>query len=232
MLIRRTNATFSCITVDDWEAWASSRGTIADLLGLRNHVSAENSQKVAQDVISPNVFRNVDLLPSHLDLFTVDLDLGGRTRRESLLKRELQEIMGDYDLIICDCPPNLTLPTQNALSISTHYVVPVSLDYLSGLGVGLLLPRIERFGADIESSLSNAGIVISRVGRQARHRSETAGAIRAEFGDLVLKPTLTERSAVSEAGSIQTPVHMHSDPAARTEFLAVAEELLTRMQVI
>ena len=174
----QTNATFSCVTVDKWEEWASSRGTIADILGLRNHASAEGSARQLQDIISPNVFTNVDLIPSHLDLFTVDLDLGGRTRRESILKRELQGIIGDYDLIICDCPPNLTLPTQNALSLSSHYIVPVSLDYLSALGIALLIPRIERFGQEIESSLTNAGIVISRVGRPARHRVETESDIR------------------------------------------------------
>lgn len=227
----QTNATFSCITVDDWEEWAASNGTIADILDLRNHTSAEGSVREPQEVIIPDVFDNVDLLPSHLDLFTVDLDLSGRTSRERILRRNLQKVIDEYELIICDCPPNLTLPTQNALSVSSYYMVPVSLDYLSGLGVGLLISRIERFGQEMETVLTNAGIIISRVGRPARHREETEGTIRQQFGDLVLPQMLKERSSVSEAGSLQIPVHKHSDREAKREFLEVAEELLNRLQI-
>lgn len=228
----QTNATFSCIPVDKWESWATSNGTISNILGLRGHTSAEGTEKEAKDVIIPGVFPNVDLLPSHLDLFTVDLDLGGRTSRERILSRKLQNNKEDYDFIVFDCPPNLTLPTQNALSFSSYYIVPVSLDYLSGLGITLLVNRVERIGMDMEITLTNAGIVISRVGRRARHREETEGSIRQEFGGLVLDDVLTERAAVSEAGSVQKPVHKHTDSNARDEFLKVSKDLLTRMQVI
>lgn len=227
----QTNATFSCITVDEWENASTAGGTIADILGLRNHTSAEGVTKHPSEVIIPNVFPNVDLLPSHLELFTVDLDLAGQTRRESILERNLKPIISNYEFIVCDCPPNLTLPTQNALSISSYYIVPVSLDYLSGVGIGLLIQRVERFGTEIEKSLDNAGIVISRVGRPARHREETEGTIRQTFGELVLEQVLKERAAVSEAGSLQTPVHRHTDREAATEFSIVARELLRRMKL-
>ena len=228
----QTNATFSCIPVDAWERHSAENGTIADVLGLRAHTSAEDTAKTPENVIIPNVFANVDLLPSHLDLFTVDLDLAGRTRRESILSRELREVVGNYDLIVCDCPPNLTLPTQNALAISSYYIVPVSLDYLSGLGIGLLIDRVSRFSREVERTVQNAGIVISRVGRPAIHREETESSIRNEFEDLVLRQTLTERSDVSKASSMQMPVHKHTNQQAAAEFLEVANELLSRMGVI
>lgn len=174
------------------------------------------------------MFPNVDLLPSHLDLFTIDLDLGGRTRRESILGRKLDGYIDQYDLVVCDCPPNLTLPTQNALSLSSYFVVPVTLDYLSAIGIGLLINRIEEFGHDVDKSLANAGIVISRVGRPATHREETEETIRDTFGDLVLNATITERAAVSEAASLQKPVHKMGNNQAMTEFRAVAAELLSR----
>ena len=228
----QTNATFSCIPLDEWQKHANSNGTIADILGLRDHTSAEGATKSPEDVIIRDVFTNVDLLPSHLSLFTVDLDLGGRNYRESILRRELREVIKDYHLVVCDCPPNLTLPTQNALSISSCYIVPVSLDYLSGLGIGLLIDRVDRFAKEAGKSIQNAGIVISRVGRPARHREETEDSIRDAFGDLVLRQTLKERAAVSEAGSLQKPVHKHINQEAKAEFLEVAKELLIRMRVI
>jgi chromosome partitioning protein len=224
----QTNATFSCVAVEVWEAWNASNGTVADLLGVRNHVSADGTEKKPEDVVITGVFPNVDLLPSHLDLFTIDLDLGGRTRRESILGRKLDGYIDQYDLVVCDCPPNLTLPTQNALSLSSYFVVPVTLDYLSAIGIGLLINRIEEFGHDVDKSLANAGIVISRVGRPATHREETEETIRDTFGDLVLNATITERAAVSEAASLQKPVHKMGNNQAMTEFRTVAAELLSR----
>ena len=227
----QTNATFSCVPVDAWEKHSAENGTIADILGLRAHTSAEGADKTPKSVIIRDVFANVDLLPSHLDLFTIDLALD-RPRKESILERELREVIADYDLVVCDCPPNFTLPTQNALSMSSHFVIPVTLDYLSGLGIALLVNHVERFGNEIENTLTNAGIVISRVGRSAIYREETENSIRNEFGNLVLRQTLTERSDVSKASSMQVPVHKYTNRQATDEFLNVANELLNRIGVI
>lgn len=225
----QTNATFSTIGVEEWEKHAQKRGTIADLLGARSHVSAEGKQKTAQDVLCKDVFPNVDLIPSHLDLFTVDLDLASATARERKLAKALKPIEGNYDIIICDCPPNLTLPTQNALAVSTHYVVPVSLDFLSTLGIGILLNRVAELSNDLDRPLTNAGIVISRVGRKAQHRDATEASIRATFKDMVLKQTIKERADVSQAAETRTSVFNSANTAAIAEFNAVFDDLAERI---
>ena len=125
----QTNATLSCVSPQAWEKHATEKGTVANLLGVRQHTSAEGKEKTAEDVIMPNVFKNVDLIPCHLDLFTIDLDMSAVTARETRLRRALKDVLPKYDIVVCDCPPNLTIPTQNALAISTHYLVPVSPDW-------------------------------------------------------------------------------------------------------
>ncbi len=112
----QTNATFSCIGVDEWQEHAAKHGTIANLLGARRHASAEDKNVLAGDVIRKDVFPGVDLMPSHMDLFTIDLDLASATARELKLKKALQSVTDNYDVIVCDCPPNLTIPTQNAIA--------------------------------------------------------------------------------------------------------------------
>src|SRR5205814_1774387 len=117
------------------EKHAAENGTVADLFGLRSHTNAEGKVKTASEVLCKNVFPNVDLIPSHLDLFTIDLDLASAMAREKKLQKALKPIIDNYQVVVCDCPPNLTVPTQNALALSTHYVVPISPDFLSGLGI-------------------------------------------------------------------------------------------------
>jgi len=227
----QTNATFSCIDLAEWEKHAEENGTIADLLDTRRHNRAESGQREINSVIYPDVFKNVDLVPSHLDLFSIDLDLAGVTARERKLRKALSPVLDNYDIIICDCPPNLTIPTQNALALSTHYVVPVSPDYLSGIGVGILLSRVTELMEDLEHSLEHIGIIISRVGRPALHREQTEAAIRQRFGDLVLNPAIKERVAVSEAAAYKKPVFESNDHEAVREFTEISMELLKRLGV-
>lgn len=225
----QTNATFSCLTVEAWEQHAKQNGTVANLLGLRTHTNAEGTSKLVEEVIKINVFKNVDLIPSHLDLFTIDLDLSSVTARETLLRRTLQPLISNYDIIVCDCPPNLSIPTQNALAFSTHFVVPISPDFLSGIGIGLLLNRVQKFSMDMEHTIEHAGIVISRVGRPASAREMNVSAIREAFKDKVFQSQIYERVKVSESAARNTPIFDMGDESANKEFQSVSEELLSRL---
>jgi chromosome partitioning protein len=225
----QTNATFSCIDVAAWEEHAATNGTIADLLGVRSHTRAEGTAPSAQEIVLEGVFENVDLIPSHLDLFSIDLDLSSATARETRLRRGVQPIIDNYDIVVCDCPPNLTIPTQNALALSTHYVVPISPDFLSGIGVGLLLTRVAKFSEDLEHKIDHIGIVISRVGRPAAHREMTVAAIRQTFGPLVLDQEIVERAKVAESAEKHVPIYDMGDIKAAAEFTAVSEDLLGRL---
>lgn len=225
----QTNATFSCISVGEWETHSAQHGTVANLLGARGHTTAEGRTKTVAEVIRRGVFANVDLIPSHLDLFTVDLDLGSATAREHRLKRALLAVQGDYDIIVCDCPPNLTLPTQNALAVSSHYVVPISPDFLSALGISLLITRVREFSADLSHNLELAGVVISRVGRRAQHRSSIIAALRQQFGNQVLSDEIQERVAVSESAEAHISVYDSGDQNASREFGAVSDEIIQRV---
>jgi chromosome partitioning protein len=225
----QTNATFSCISVDEWETHAANNGTVADLFGARN-TSAEGKQRTIDQVIRSNVFENMDLIPSHVELFTIDLDLASATARELKLRRALTPVLSKYDMIVCDCPPNLTIPTQNALAVCTHYVVPISPDFLSALGVGLLLRQVKKFCEDMQVSPKLAGMVLSRVGRPALHREQTVAALRQSFKNDVFDSELHERVAVSEAVQKNLPIYKY-DPngAAAQEFRAMSDELLKRL---
>jgi len=225
----QTNSTFSCISPEAWGKHRAENGTVADLLGVRNTDHAEGNSKTAEDVIIEDVFPGVDLVPSDLNLFTIDLDIGARTAREKLLHKALKDVIDDYDVVVCDCPPNLTLPTQNALAISTHYVVPVSPDFLSSLGIALLIRRVKKFGDDMELDIKNAGIVLSRVGRQSAFRDQTTADLRKQFAGKMFKAEIKERSAVTEATAKNKSIYDMNDNEAKKEFSAFSVELLKQL---
>lgn len=225
----QTNATFSCISIEDWEDHAASKGTVANLFGVQQ-TTAEGNPKSVDTIIRKQVWENVDLIPSHVSLFTIDLQLAGAAARETKLRKALTSIMDQYDMIVCDCPPNLTIPTQNALAMCTHYVVPISPDFLSAIGVGLLLSQVKKFCEDMQVNPKLAGMVLSRIGRPAIHRQLTANSLREQFKDDVFDAELHERVAVSEAVEQHISIYQHApDSAAAGEFRAMSEELLGRL---
>lgn len=228
----QTNASFSCIGVASWEKWVTANGSVADLLGARKHTNADGATRNPTDIIIKDAMEGIDLIPSHIDLFTVDLDLAGATSRETRLRRALKDIIDTYDVIICDCPPNLTIPTQNALALSTHYVVPVSLDFLSAIGVGLLIKRVNEFCDDLEHKLVNAGVAISRVGRPAIHREETEATLRKQFSKEVLKHKIAERVAISICAQKRHSIFQSGDAEAIYDFSKISEEVLKRAGAI
>ena len=227
----QTNATFSCVSVDVWEKHSTEKGTVANLLGVRQHTSAEGKEKTVEDVIISKVFKNVDLIPCHLDLVTIDLDLSSQVGRETRLRRALKDVLSHYDIVVCDCPPNLTIPTQNALAVSTHYVVPVSPDFLSGIGVGLLLSRVAKLSDELENPLIHAGIVISRVGRASTFRAQTVQTLRDRFKDMVLSTEIVERNAVALSAARNISVFDSGDQKAIDEFHNLGYELLQKLGI-
>lgn len=225
----QTNATFSCISIEDWEEHAAENGTVANLFGVR-HTTVDGKLKDLDTIIRKKVWKNVDLIPSHVELFTIDLELAGAIARETKLRKALTPIMDDYDMIVCDCPPNLTIPTQNALAMCTHYVVPISPDFLSAIGVGLLLTQVKKFCDDMQVSPKLAGMVLSRIGRPAIHRQLTANSLREQFEEDVFTAEIHERVAVSEAVEKHISIYHHApDSPGANEFTAMSEELIGRL---
>ncbi len=97
-------------------------------------------------------------------------------------------------------------------------------DFLSSLGVSLLLSRVQKFSSELENPIELIGIAISRVGRESYYRQETKQALRAQF-DSVLDTELTERSSVSEASAKQKNVFQWGDAAAKEEFTELGDEV-------
>ena len=120
----QTNSSLSLMTEAAWEEWAEEHGTMADVLEVHRKKKHDDHQKLA-DCIVHNVVPEVpglDLIPSHLALTFLDLDLAARPGRERIFARKIDKVIRDYDIILCDCPPNLMSASQNALYASDFYL--------------------------------------------------------------------------------------------------------------
>jgi chromosome partitioning protein len=230
----QTNASLSLMSENAWSRWAEENGTMADVF----EVAGRRGEKIAmKDCIVRAVVPEIpqlDLLPSHLRLTFLDLDLAARPGRERIFSRKLDKVAGDYDLIVCDCPPNLQTATQNALYASDYYVVPMQPDFLSAVGLGLLLDRLDYLKDELDFKIKCLGAVFCRVRRHVSFHQETIARLPGlkEFKRLhFFNTTIPENVTLSEAPMSGRPIALYDGSAPGAEaFRELSGEILARLE--
>ena len=124
----------------------------------------------------------VDLLPSNLELASMDMNLINVMCRESTLKSYIDKVKNRYDYIIIDCMPSLGMITLNALTASDSVIIPVQAQYLPAKGMTDLLQTINRVQRRLNPDLKVEGVLLTLVDGRTNMAKETASAIRDTFG--------------------------------------------------
>ena len=124
----------------------------------------------------------VDLLPSNLELASMDMNLINVMCRESTLKTYIDRVKGRYDYIVIDCMPSLGMITLNALTASDSVIIPVQAQYLPAKGMTDLLQTINRVRRRLNPDLKVEGVLLTLVDGRTNMAKETALAIRDTFG--------------------------------------------------
>ena len=234
----QTNASLSLMSEKSWSAWAAEHGTMADIfdVGGEGKRAKDDESHAFRDCIVHNVIPEIpglDLIPSHLKLTFLDLDLAARPGRERILWRKLEKVSADYDVILCDCPPNLQTATQNALYASDYFLVPMQPDYLSSVGLGLLLDRLDYLKGELEFKIKCLGVVFTRVRRHIAFHQETMDRLPVEkaFKKLhFFKTVIPENIAISEAPMSAKPIALYDHSATGAEaFRELAAEIVARL---
>lgn len=185
----QTNATTMLIGEDRWKELNAKEHTLARLFAdalVEPSARKFDLEKTLQKNVS-NVrdVRNVDLLPSSLDLIDVQDQLGsmssGRFHSDvptDILRRAVWKIMDEYDLVLLDCPPNLGIITLNGLKISDGYIIPTIPDVLSTYGIPQIITRVKAFSDNIGQAITPLGIVISKYRSQSTLHQNTLRSLK------------------------------------------------------
>ena len=232
----QTNATFSLISEERWRAWEKERGTMADVLEVEHKRKGAETVKLRDCIITDvnPALPGLHLIPSHLKLTFLDLDLAARPGRERIFCRKLEKVLPDYDLVLCDCPPNLMIGTQNAVFASDRYLVPMQPDFLSSVGLSLLQDRLAYLRKSLEFKLRCLGVVFSRVRRHINFHQETMERLKSDqaFKRLYFFDTvIPENIRLGEAPMAAKPINLYDASATGAEaFSALAKEFLARLE--
>ena len=127
----------------------------------------------------------IDLIPASIELSAIEVSLVNAMSREFALRSCLEPLKQDYDHIIIDCPPSLSMLTINALVASDSVIVPVQAQYLPAKGMMQLMKTIGRVRKQVNPDLKIEGIVLTLADMRTNLARETAYALREQYGSML-----------------------------------------------
>lgn len=172
---------------------------------------------------------NLSLVTSNLDLSAAELEMGAIDNREFILKKKIDLIKGEFDLILIDCPPSLGLLTINALSASDSLVIPMQCEFFSLEGLSHLINTIDLIQENLNENLSISGILLTMYDKRNKLTEQVESDVRSFLGDKVYKTNIPRNVKISEAPSHMMPAIAY-DPrcSGSMAYINLSKEFLTK----
>lgn len=168
----------------------------------------------AQEIIQSSSIANLDILPSAPKLAGAEVELVVMENRETKLKDALTSIRHNYDIIIVDCPPSLSLLTINALTAADEVLIPIQCEYYALEGISQLTHTLELIRESLNPTLKIRGIILTMFDPRTLLSAQVAEEARKYFGNKVFKTVIPRNIRLAEAPSFGQPIIFY-DPASK-----------------
>jgi len=172
------------------------------------------SDATLNDIIEPTNLKNLFVAPATIDLAGAEIELVPVMSRELRLKKAIDAVRDDYDIVMIDCPPSLGLLTVNGLAASDDVIVPIQCEYYALEGLGQLLRNVGLVQANLNPSLDVRGIVLTMYDARTKLADQVVSEVRAYFGEKVYETVVPRTVRLSEAPSFGQPIIVF-DPTSR-----------------
>ena len=158
-----------------------------------------------EDALVQTELAGLHMVPSHINLVGVEIEMLEADERESILKKAIQPVRGDYDYIIIDCSPSLGLITVNALTAADSVIIPVQPEFFALEGLGKLLQTIRIVQNGVNRDLAVEGFVVTMFDGRTRVHTQVVNQLREHFQDMVFNTIIQRNIRLSEAPRTANP---------------------------
>ena len=170
-----------------------------------------------------------DLVPANRDLAGAEVELVELAARETRLKAALERVEADYDFVLIDCPPSLSLLTVNALAAAQRVLIPMQCEYYALEGLSDLVGTIKRVRANLNPTLEIAGLLRTMYDPRNTLSQQVSQQLEAHFGDKVYRTLVPRNVRLAEAPSYGIPaVVWDASSKGAQAYAALAGEVLER----
>ncbi|KAF1050172.1 ParA family protein [Xylophilus sp.] len=169
------------------------------------------------------------VLGANRELSGAEIELVTLENRERRLKQALAEVAGDYDFVLIDCPPSLSMLTLNGLCAAQGVIVPMQCEYFALEGLTDLVNTIKQVHANLNKDLVIIGLLRVMFDSRITLQQQVSDQLKAHFGDKVFDTVIPRNVRLAEAPSYGLPGVVF-DPQAKGSqaFVEFAREMVRR----
>ncbi len=183
----------------------------------------------AQSLLTDTDIEALKMIPSHVELIGFEVEMMTSSEREGALERLLSQVWDDFEYIIIDCPPSLSLLTVNAMTVADSVLIPLQCEFYALEGLSQLLQTVDRIRQRLNANLAICGILLTMFDQRTNLSRQVADeAVKYFKGkERVFKTIIPRNVRLGEAPSFGKPILIY-DPGSigAKSYFALAEEIL------
>ena len=202
-------------------------------------VDKDNVEKTVYDLIigratveeclCKEVFENLDLLPTNIDLSAAEIELIGVENKEFIIRDEVAKIRGNYDFVIVDCPPSLSMLTINAMTTADTVLVPIQCEYYALEGLSQLMHTIDLVKERLNPDLEMEGVVFTMYNARTNLSLQVVENVKDNLDQTIYKTIIPRNIRLAEAPSYGMPINLYDPKSTGAEsYMLLAEEVINK----
>lgn len=166
-------------------------------------------------------------IPSTLDLIGAEVELIDEVNRESRLKEALKGVAAQYDFILIDCPPSLSILTVNALTASHSVIIPLQCEYYALEGISQLMKTINLIKMGLNPFLAIEGILLTMFDPRNNLCHQVVEEVKSHFNGRIFKTIISRNVRLSESPSFGKPIILYDiNSRGASNYIELAKEML------
>ena len=182
-----------------------------------------------EDCICGNVIENLDVLPSNINLSAAEIELIGVDDKEYILRNAIDQVKDQYDFVIIDCPPSLSMLTINAMTTADSVIVPIQCEYYALEGLSQLIHTVELVKDRLNSKLEIEGVVFTMYDARTNLSLQVVENVKDNLQQNIYKTIIPRNIRLAEAPSYGLPINKYDPKSTGAEsYMRLADEVIER----
>ena len=182
-----------------------------------------------EDCLQKEVIENLSVIGSNINLSAAEIELIGEEEKEYILQKAIAPIRDNYDFIIIDCPPSLSMLTINSMCLADTVLVPIQCEYYALEGLTQLIHTINLVQERLNPSLEMEGVVFTMYDARTNLSLQVVENVKNNLNQAIYKTIIPRNIRLAEAPSYGMPINLYDTKSAGAEsYRLLAEEVIHR----
>ena len=182
-----------------------------------------------EEVLRKDIMKNLDIIPANIDLSAAEIELIDVEDKEYIVRNVIKDIKDNYDYIIIDCPPSLSMLTINAMTTATSVLVPIQCEYYALEGLSQLIHTVDLVRDRLNPELEIEGVVFTMYDARTNLSLQVVENVKDNLHQNIYKTIIPRNIRLAEAPSYGVPINEYDPKSAGSEsYMRLAEEVINR----